>query len=204
MTISTASVPKTVLQKNIGSVTLPLGQSPWGRYLVEMQAVFVALPLIIANIARMSPDRTAVEFGVGAASLTSTALLIGVARRIQTVLNEGGIVDTMVHGISLPLRELPGGRFAVELFFVQSLANFFIPSGSGQAYVTVPIMAPLEHLALVAVLIGYVCERHETISRRYHSQRSRLMARYRSAPVPSAEMPSGIPYILSNELAGAV
>ena len=100
-----------MLQKNIGSVTLPLGQSPWGRYLVEMQAVFVALPLIIANIARMSPDRTAVEFGVGAASLTSTALLIGVARRIQTVLNEGGIVDTMVHGISLPLRELPGGRF---------------------------------------------------------------------------------------------
>jgi uncharacterized ion transporter superfamily protein YfcC len=112
--------------------------------------VFVVLTLIIAVIARMSPDRTAAEFGTGAASLTSVALLIGVARGIQVVLNEGGVVDTMVHAISLPLQQLPGAVSAVGMFFAQSLANFFIPSGSGQAFVTMPIMAPLADLVGVS------------------------------------------------------
>ncbi len=134
----------------ISQVVLVIGLTQWHWYLVEMQAVFVALTVIIAIIARLSPDRTAVEFGVGAASLTSVALLIGVARGIQVVLNEGGIVDTMVYGISLPLQELPGALSAVGMFFVQSLANFFIPSGSGQAYVTMPIMAPLADLVGVS------------------------------------------------------
>jgi uncharacterized ion transporter superfamily protein YfcC len=130
----------------IALVLLVYGLSQWHWYLVEMGAVFVALTVVMAIIARMSPDRTAVEFGVGAANLTSVALMIGVARGIQVVLAEGGIVDTLVHGISLPLRELPGALSAVGMFFVQSLANFFIPSGTGQAYVTMPIMAPLADL----------------------------------------------------------
>jgi uncharacterized ion transporter superfamily protein YfcC len=134
----------------IALVVLVYGLSRWHWGLVEMQGAFVALTVIMAIIARMSPDRTAVEFGVGAASLTSVALMIGVARSIQVVLDEGGIVDTMVHGISLPLQELPGTLSAVGMFFVQSLANFFIPSGSGQAYVTMPIMAPLADLVGVS------------------------------------------------------
>ena len=127
-------------------VLLLFGMSMWHWGLDEMQGVFVALTLIIAIIARMSPDRTAVEFGRGAASLTSVALLIGVARGIQVVLDEGGVVDTMVYGISVPIEQLPGILSAVGMFFVQTLANFFIPSGSGQAFVTMPIMAPLADL----------------------------------------------------------
>lgn len=130
----------------IALILLVYGLSQWHWYLVEMGAVFVALTVVMAIIARVSPDRTAVEFGVGAANLTSVALMIGVARGIQVVLAEGGIVDTLVYGISLPLRELPGALSAVGMFFVQSLANFFIPSGTGQAYVTMPIMAPLADL----------------------------------------------------------
>jgi uncharacterized ion transporter superfamily protein YfcC len=134
----------------IAMVVLVYGLIRLDWYLGEMQGVFIALTLIIAIIARMSPDRTAVEFGAGAASLTSVALLIGVARGIQVVLDEGGVVDTMVYGISLPLQELPGVLSAVGMFFVQSLANFFIPSGSGQAFVTMPIMAPLADLVGVS------------------------------------------------------
>jgi len=130
----------------VALLVLIYGLSRWHWYLVEMGALFVALAIVLAIIARMSPDRTAVEFGKGAAELTTTALMIGVARGIQVVLDEGGVVDTIVHGISLPLQELPGALSAVGMFFVQSLANFFIPSGSGQAYVTMPIMAPLADL----------------------------------------------------------
>ena len=131
-------------------VVLVYGLSRWHWYLVEMGALFVGLTIILAAIARMSPDRTAVEFGKGAAELTTTALMIGVARGIQVVLDQGGVVDTIVHGISLPLQDLPGALSAVGMFFVQSLANFFIPSGSGQAYVTMPIMAPLADLVEVS------------------------------------------------------
>jgi uncharacterized ion transporter superfamily protein YfcC len=122
------------------------GLTFWHWYLIEMGALFVALAIVLAMIARRSPDRTAKEFGIGAADLTTTALMIGVARGIQVVLDEGGVVDTIVHGISLPLQQLPGAISAVGMFFVQSLANLFIPSGSGQAYVTMPIMAPLADL----------------------------------------------------------
>jgi uncharacterized ion transporter superfamily protein YfcC len=126
------------------------GLSRWHWYLVEMGALFVALAIVLAAIARLSPDRTAVEFGKGAAELTTTALMIGVARAIEVVLDAGGVVDTIVHGISVPLQELPGALSAVGMFMVQSLANFFIPSGSGQAYVTMPIMAPLADIVGVS------------------------------------------------------
>jgi len=129
---------------------LVYGLSQWHWYLVEMGALFVGLTIVLAIIGRMSPDRTAVEFGKGAMELTTTALMIGVARAIQVVLDSGGVVDTIVHSISLPLRELPGALSAVGMFFVQSLANLFIPSGSGQAYVTMPIMAPLADLVDVS------------------------------------------------------
>lgn len=127
-------------------VILVYGLSRWHWYLIEMGALFVAVTLVLAAIARMSPDRTAVTFGVGAAELTTTALMIGVARGIQVVLDEGGVVDTIVHGISVPLQSLPSSLAAVGMYVVQSVANFFIPSGSGQAYVTMPIMAPLADL----------------------------------------------------------
>ncbi len=130
-------------------VVLVYGLSRWHWYLVEMGALFFALAIVLAIIGRMSPDRTAIEFGKGAAELTTTALMIGVARAIQVVLDDGGVVDTIVHGISVPLQELPGALSAVGMFFVQSAANLFIPSGSGQAYVTMPIMAPLADLVEV-------------------------------------------------------
>ncbi|MDP6994207.1 MAG: TIGR00366 family protein [Woeseiaceae bacterium] len=148
--------PMTRVQKLImlaigaAMVLLFYGMLVWKWGLFEMQGLFAGLTLVIAAIARMSPNETAAEFSTGAGSLTSVALLIGVARAIQVVLDEGGVVDTMVHGISIPVSELPGAVSAVAMFFVQSLANFFIPSGSGQAYVTMPIMAPLADIVGVS------------------------------------------------------
>jgi len=127
----------------VAMVLLIYGMIVWKWGLFEMQGLFAGLTLVIALIARMSPNRTATEFTMGAGSLTGVALLIGVARAIQVVLDQGGVVDTMVYGISVPIQELPSTVSAVGMFFVQSILNFFIPSGSGQAYVTMPIMAPL-------------------------------------------------------------
>jgi len=148
----TSQAPMTGKQKlimavvGIAMVILIYGMIELKWYLNEMQAVFVALTLLIGLIASINPNRLAAVFSVGAGSLTSVALLIGVARGIQIVLDEGGIVDTLVHWLSAPVSQLPAYLAAVGMFFVQTIVNFFIPSGSGQAYVTMPIMAPLADL----------------------------------------------------------
>lgn len=129
---------------------LVAGIKLWGWYLVEMGALFLALSLLLAAIGRMGPDRAARTFADGAAELTTTALLIGFARAIEVVLAEGRVIDTVVWAIAQPLQELGAHAAAVGMFLVQSAVNFLIPSGSGQAYVTMPLMAPLADLVGVS------------------------------------------------------
>jgi len=117
--------------------------SGWHWYIAEMGAMFIGLSLVLPLISGLSADKTAKEFCHGAAELVTTALLVGFARAILVVLEQGGVIDTIVYGVSLPLRAVGPTLSAAGMFFVQSVCNFFIPSGSGQAYVTMPIMAPL-------------------------------------------------------------
>jgi len=131
-------------------VVIVIGLSQWHWYLAEMGAIFVGLSILIAIVARMTPDRWASKFCEGAAELTTTALLIGFARTIQVVLDDGQVVDTIIHGIAQPLESLGAQGAAVGMLAFQSLCNFFIPSGSGQAYVTMPLMAPLADLVGVS------------------------------------------------------
>ncbi len=135
----------------IGIIVAAIAILIWGLkahhwYLIEMGALFLAVSLVIAVAARMSPDDAAIRFCEGAAELTTTALLIGFARAIQVVLDEGLVVDTIIYGMAQPLQRLGPELAAAGMFGVQSVFNFFIPSGSGQAYVTMPIMAPLGDL----------------------------------------------------------
>jgi len=131
-------------------VVLVLGIKLWDWYLIEMGALFLGLSLALAAIGRIGPDRAARTFATGAAELTTTALLIGFARAIEVVLSEGRVIDTVVWAIGQPLQQLGSASAAVGMFMVQSAINFFIPSGSGQAYVTMPLMAPLADLVGVS------------------------------------------------------
>ena len=122
------------------------GVAAWEWYLTELTAVFLALALVAALIAKLDPNSVAVEFCRGASELTKTALLIGFARTIQVVLAKGLVIDTVIDALAQPLQELPRSVAVVGMLGVQTLCNFFIPSGSGQAFVTMPIMAPLADL----------------------------------------------------------
>ena len=126
------------------------GVDAWGWYLTELAAVFVALAIVAAVVGGLGPNRVATEFSRGAAELTKTALLIGFARTIQVVLTDGQVIDTVIHALAQPLQDLPGAVSATAMLGVQTACNFFIPSGSGQAYVTMPIMAPLADLTNVS------------------------------------------------------
>lgn len=132
-----------------------------GFYLVEMGAIFVGLTVLIACVARLSPNATARGFCDGATELTTTALLIGFARTIEVILVDGKVIGTIIHAMAGLLGDLPTSVSAVGMLVLQSLCNFFIPSGSGQAFVTMPIMAPLgqqlgvtEQTAVLAYQMG--------------------------------------------------
>ena len=134
------------------------GVARWGWFLTELGAVFLGLTVLAALLGRLGPNRVAREFSTGAAELTSAALVIGFARTIEVVLNDAVIKDTVIHGIASTLEGLPAAAAAVGMLGVQSVFNFLIPSGSGQAYVTMPIMAPLADLTGVgreAAVLAY-------------------------------------------------
>jgi uncharacterized ion transporter superfamily protein YfcC len=130
----------------LGIVLFVWGVRTWEWYLTELAAVFLAIALASAVAARLGVNRTAREFCSGAAELTTTALLIGFARTIEVVLSDGKVIDTVVHGIAQTLDGLGPHAAALGMLGVQSVCNLFIPSGSGQAYVTMPIMSPLAAL----------------------------------------------------------
>ena len=122
------------------------GAGNWGWYITELNAVFLGIGLLAAIISRMSPNLASATFIRGAAEMTTAALLIGFARTIEVVLSHGQIIDTIIHGIASTLEGSGSYVAAVGMLAVQTICNFFIPSGSGQAYVTMPIMSPLATL----------------------------------------------------------
>lgn len=114
-----------------------------GWYLVEVGGVWLGLALAAGVLGRLGADETARSFAAGAASLAVVALLVGFARGIGLILEDGRVLHTIVHGISLPLQQLGPELSAVGMMLVQAVINLFVPSGSGQAFVTMPIMAPV-------------------------------------------------------------
>ncbi|MDZ7754789.1 YfcC family protein [Rhodohalobacter sp.] len=133
------------------SFILTLGIAVWGIatrgwYLNEMGAAFVILGLVTAVIGKIGPSMTAKEFVKGAKELTETALLVGVARGIALIMEDGEILHTIVNALSVPLSSVGPELSAVGMMIMQTILNLFVPSGSGQAFVTMPLMAPLSDL----------------------------------------------------------
>lgn len=115
-------------------------------YINEIAATFLAIAIFVGVICRTKGDDFVAQMMEGASSVTSGALIIGLAASIQVVLEEGMIIDTVIQGLASSLSALPVALAAVVTTLVQGLLNFFIPSGSGQAMVTMPILIPLGDL----------------------------------------------------------
>ena len=137
----------TVLLLTLGAlVVLVWGITQRNWYLTELSALFIGLTVIIAAVARLHIDRVAVVFTKGASELAGTALLIGFARAISLLLEDGMVLHTIVDFMASPLEGLPAEISAVGMLGIQSVMNIFVASGSGQAYLTMPLMAPIADL----------------------------------------------------------
>jgi uncharacterized ion transporter superfamily protein YfcC len=111
-----------------------------------MSALFLLMGAVIGLLAGLGITGTSQAFVEGFRSMTLAAMLIGVARAIFVVLDEGRVVDTIIHAMVTPLSQLPTTLFAVGMSVVQTIIAFPVPSSSGRAVLTIPILVPLSDL----------------------------------------------------------
>ena len=118
----------------------------YGWYMDEIAALFLCMSFIVATIAGMGFNNYANVLGKGMADIASGALVVGFARGILVVMNDGQILHTILQAAASGLSKLPSMVSAIGMYIFQCLLNFIVPSGSGQAAVSMPIMAPLGDL----------------------------------------------------------
>jgi uncharacterized ion transporter superfamily protein YfcC len=113
----------------------------------EMTASFLFFAILIGLVGRMSEGELTSTFVDGARDLLGVALIIGIARGITVVMNNGEITDTVLHWAESALGDVGEAAFAVVMYLLFLPLSFLIPSSSGLATVAMPIMAPLADFA---------------------------------------------------------
>jgi uncharacterized ion transporter superfamily protein YfcC len=120
-----------------------IGISTWWWWFPEMTASFLLFAIIIGLIARMREAELTTSFVDGARDLLGVALIIGIARGITVIMDNGQITDTVLSWIENALGDTGEAAFAIVMFVLFLPLSFFIPSTSGLATLSMPITAPL-------------------------------------------------------------
>ncbi|MEH0152532.1 Na+/H+ antiporter NhaC family protein [Limibacter armeniacum] len=130
----------------IALLLLAWGVKVHGWYMVEIGALFFGLGLISSIISRMDTSTMVKAFTEGAKEMMTACLVVAFCKGILLVAEDGKIIDSLLFYISEPVKNMPKALSVEVMFLVQSTLNLFLPSGSGQAALTMPIMAPLSDL----------------------------------------------------------
>lgn len=117
-----------------------------GWYMNEISAVFLAMGLLAGVIAGFSQDVIAQEFVAGIADFAFSAIVVGLARGILVIASDGMIIDTILNALATGLGGIPAVLFTTLLYAVENLLAILVPSSSGLAALTAPILGPLTEL----------------------------------------------------------
>jgi uncharacterized ion transporter superfamily protein YfcC len=124
----------------------------------ELSALFLVVGFSVGLMSGRDLSTTARDFLKGMETLLAASLFVGVARAISVVLTDGQVIDTIIHGLATPLAQVPGVASAMLMVPVHAIIHVPVSSVSGQAVLTMPIMAPLADLLGVsrdAAVIAY-------------------------------------------------
>ena len=124
-------------------VVMIFGVSKLGWWFEEMTALFIVSGIIIGVISGIGEKEFVNTFVGGAADLMGVALVIGIARSINIVLENGQVSDTILYGLSNVVSGMSANLFVIIMMAVFMILGFFIASSSGLATLAIPIMAPL-------------------------------------------------------------
>ena len=129
-----------------GMALLVIGILKFKWYINEIAGLFLALGILAGLIGRLKSDDMARSFIEGAKDMVNTAFIIGIARALLIVASDGRIMDTMLHAMAGTIARVHPILSAQFMFVGQCVVNFFVHSGTAQAALTMPIMAPLGDL----------------------------------------------------------
>jgi uncharacterized ion transporter superfamily protein YfcC len=124
-------------------VVMIYGVSFLGWWFVEMTTTFLVGAILIGIIGKIKETVFVEVFAKGAASLLSVAFIVGIARGVTILMEDGLISDTILYHASTITEGMNKGVFTNVMFFIYGGLSFFMPSSSGLAVLTMPIMSPL-------------------------------------------------------------
>ncbi|MGN0977838.1 MAG: YfcC family protein [Faecousia sp.] len=124
-------------------IAIIIGASKLGWYLNEMSAVFIIGGVLAGIAGGMKLNEIMDGFSGGAKNAANIALIVGIARSIQVVLENGKIMDTVIYYLSSPLQGMSPILAAIAITVIVGIVHFFIPSGSGIAVAMMPIIGPV-------------------------------------------------------------
>jgi uncharacterized ion transporter superfamily protein YfcC len=162
---SDASSPSTMARHVVvlamlggGLATMIAGAMLWDWTIVHFTAVLIAVGVLAGLAGGLKLRGTSHAIQEGLRRLAYAAVLVGVARAISVVLEQGAILDTITNALFRPLRGMPPGGTGIMMFVSQSLLAVPIPSDSGRAMLALPILVPLSdllHVSRQVVVLTY-------------------------------------------------
>ncbi len=133
-----------VLVAGIGVLFYGVIKLQW--YITELAALFLAMGIVAGKLGGLSFNKVAESFVEGAKDISSAALIVGFAAAIIIILEDGNIMDTILYSMAKVTGKTKPLVSAYVMYSVQMFLNFFIPSGTTKAALTMPLFAPLADL----------------------------------------------------------
>ena len=124
-------------------VVLVYGILEFKWFITEIAGLFLGLGIVSGILGKLSLDDITENFKSGARDMMGVAFIIGCARALLVVANDGKVMDTLLYSLASVISQLHPIFAAQVMFVAHGVINFFVHSGSGQAALTMPVMAPL-------------------------------------------------------------
>src|SRR5699024_3263327 len=151
------SIPKATTRQLIatfvilaGVILMIYGLINWGWYFKELAGLYAGIGILTGLIVGMKLDTIAIAFNEGFKNIILGAAVVGLARAVSVILNDGQIIDTIVNGLGVITQIVPHSITPTIMMAVQGLLNFVIPSSSGQAMISMTIMGGLADITGVS------------------------------------------------------
>lgn len=125
------------------------GVSSQDWWMAQMGGLFMGAAIVIGVIGRLGEKKLTESFVDGARDLLGVALVVGLARGIVVIMEQGMIADSILNSAEITLGGLPELAFINLMFWIEVGMSFFVPSSSGLAVLSMPILAPLADFAHV-------------------------------------------------------
>lgn len=127
----------------IGMIVVVVGLIKYGWYMNELSMVFLAMGLLMGIAGGLNETEIAEEFVNGVKDIAFAAILIGLCSGITVIAQDGMIIDTILNAMANAVADTGNAIFVIFMYILQSLLTLLVPSSSGLAALSIPIMSPL-------------------------------------------------------------